>query len=66
VTGSRLEAVRYKQSFDGYIQEKGYATFLSDATVAATGRRAATKEGMGRSPSRAGSASEPAGGRSES
>ena len=25
VTGSRLEAVRYKQSFDAYIQEKGYA-----------------------------------------
>lgn len=25
VTGSRLEAVRYKQSFDSYIQEKGYA-----------------------------------------
>jgi type I restriction enzyme, R subunit len=25
VTGSRLEAVRYKQSFDHYIQEKGYA-----------------------------------------
>jgi len=25
VTGSRLEAVRYKQSFDGYIREKGYA-----------------------------------------
>lgn len=24
VTGSRLEAVRYKQSFDRYIQEKGY------------------------------------------
>ena len=24
VTGSRLEAVRYKQSFDKYIQEKGY------------------------------------------
>jgi type I restriction enzyme, R subunit len=25
VTGSRLEAVRYKQSFDHYIKEKGYA-----------------------------------------
>ena len=25
LTGSRLEAVRYKQSFDRYIQEKGYA-----------------------------------------
>jgi type I restriction enzyme, R subunit len=25
VTGSRLEAVRYKQSFDRYIQDKGYA-----------------------------------------
>lgn len=25
VTGSRLEAVRYKQSFDNYIQKKGYA-----------------------------------------
>ena len=25
VTGSRLEAVRYKQSFDRYIQAKGYA-----------------------------------------
>lgn len=25
VTGSRLEAVRYKQSFDTYIQKKGYA-----------------------------------------
>ena len=25
VTGSRLEAVRYKQSFDRYIREKGYA-----------------------------------------
>ena len=25
VTGSRLEAVRYKQRFDQYIQEKGYA-----------------------------------------
>ena len=25
VTGSRLEAVRYKQSFDRYIQERGYA-----------------------------------------
>lgn len=25
VTGSRLEAVRYKQSFDRYIQQKGYA-----------------------------------------
>ena len=25
VTGSRLEAVRYKQSFDRYIQRKGYA-----------------------------------------
>ena len=25
VTGSRLEAVRHKQSFDRYIQEKGYA-----------------------------------------
>ena len=25
VTGSRLEAVRYKQSFDRYIQKKGYA-----------------------------------------
>lgn len=25
VTGSRLEAVRYKQSFDRYIKEKGYA-----------------------------------------
>ncbi|RYF31093.1 MAG: type I restriction endonuclease subunit R, partial [Comamonadaceae bacterium] len=25
VTGSRLEAVHYKQSFDRYIQEKGYA-----------------------------------------
>ena len=25
VTGSRLEAVRYKQRFDRYIQEKGYA-----------------------------------------
>jgi len=25
VTGSRLEAVRYKQSFDQYIKEKGYA-----------------------------------------
>ena len=25
VTGSRLEAVRYKQSFDRFIQEKGYA-----------------------------------------
>ena len=25
VTGSRLEAVRYKQSFDRYIQEQGYA-----------------------------------------
>jgi type I restriction enzyme R subunit len=25
ITGSRLEAVRYKQSFDRYIQEKGYA-----------------------------------------
>ena len=25
VTGSRLEAVRYKQSFDQYIREKGYA-----------------------------------------
>ncbi len=25
VTGSRLEAARYKQSFDRYIQEKGYA-----------------------------------------
>ena len=25
VTGSRLEAVRYKQSFDHYIQKKGYA-----------------------------------------
>ncbi len=24
VTGSRLEAVRYKQSFDRYIKEKGY------------------------------------------
>lgn len=24
VTGSRLEAVRYKQEFDGYIKEKGY------------------------------------------
>jgi len=24
VTGSRLEAVRYKQKFDGYIKEKGY------------------------------------------
>src|SRR6185436_20050283 len=24
VTGSRLEAVRYKQSFDRYIQQKGY------------------------------------------
>ena len=24
VTGSRLEAVRYKQSFDAYIAEKGY------------------------------------------
>src|SRR5881296_1186872 len=24
VTGSRLEAVRYKQSFDAYIKEKGY------------------------------------------
>jgi type I restriction enzyme, R subunit len=24
ITGSRLEAVRYKQSFDGYIQQKGY------------------------------------------
>jgi type I restriction enzyme R subunit len=25
ITGSRLEAVRYKQSFDRYIEEKGYA-----------------------------------------
>jgi len=25
VTGSRLEAVRYKQSFDGYIRKKGYS-----------------------------------------
>jgi type I restriction enzyme R subunit len=25
ITGSRLEAVRYKQSFDHYIKEKGYA-----------------------------------------
>ena len=25
VTGSRLEAVRYKQSFDRYVREKGYA-----------------------------------------
>jgi len=25
ITGSRLEAVRYKQSFDRYIREKGYA-----------------------------------------
>jgi type I restriction enzyme R subunit len=25
ITGSRIEAVRYKQSFDRYIQEKGYA-----------------------------------------
>ena len=25
VTGSRMEAVRYKQSFDRYIQQKGYA-----------------------------------------
>lgn len=25
VTGSRMEAVRYKQSFDGYIHAKGYA-----------------------------------------
>ncbi|MFN3890131.1 MAG: type I restriction endonuclease subunit R [Beijerinckiaceae bacterium] len=25
ITGSRLEAVRYKQSFDRYIKEKGYA-----------------------------------------
>ncbi|MGX1259345.1 type I restriction endonuclease subunit R [Sinorhizobium fredii] len=25
VTGSRLEAVRYKQSFDSYIKDKGYA-----------------------------------------
>lgn len=25
VTGSRLEAVRYKQSFDRYVKEKGYA-----------------------------------------
>ncbi|MEH2383846.1 MAG: hypothetical protein V7K27_33985 [Nostoc sp.] len=25
VTSSRLDAVRYKQSFDKYIQEKGYA-----------------------------------------
>jgi type I restriction enzyme R subunit len=25
VTGSRLEAVRYKQSFDDYIKSKGYA-----------------------------------------
>src|SRR6185312_7844636 len=25
VTGSRLEAVRYKQSFDRYIRQKGYA-----------------------------------------
>ena len=25
LTGSRLEAVRYKQSFDRYIREKGYA-----------------------------------------
>jgi type I restriction enzyme R subunit len=25
VTGSRLEAVRYKQSFDGYIKKKGYS-----------------------------------------
>jgi type I restriction enzyme R subunit len=25
ITGSRLEAVRYKQSFDRYIQDKGYA-----------------------------------------
>ncbi len=25
VTGSRLEAVRYKQSFDRYIRAKGYA-----------------------------------------
>ncbi|MHC5719709.1 MAG: hypothetical protein ACYTX0_48630, partial [Nostoc sp.] len=24
VTSSRLDAVRYKQSFDKYIQEKGY------------------------------------------
>ena len=24
VTGSRLEAVRYKQSFDKYIKTKGY------------------------------------------
>jgi type I restriction enzyme, R subunit len=25
ITGSRLEAIRYKQNFDRYIQEKGYA-----------------------------------------
>jgi type I restriction enzyme R subunit len=53
VTGSRLEAVRYKQSFDHYIKKKGYAiktvvafsgTVLDDKLMDVT----YTEEGMNR------------------
>ena len=42
LTGSRLEAVRYKQSFDRYIQEKGYAI---RSLVAFSGHRGGRQAG---------------------
>jgi type I restriction enzyme R subunit len=55
VTGSRLEAVRYKQSFDQYIQEKGYpikslvafsGTVLDDEVADATYTEEAMNHGI--------------------
>jgi type I restriction enzyme, R subunit len=39
VTGSRLEAVRYKQEFDRYIQEKGYPIKSAGGLLRHGGRR---------------------------
>lgn len=51
VTGSRLEAVRYKQSFDKYIHSRGYAikslvAFSGTVTDDADESKAYTEEGM--------------------
>lgn len=51
VTGSRLEAVRYKQAFDGYIRERGYAiktlvAFSGTVTDDKVKDKAYTEEGM--------------------
>jgi type I restriction enzyme, R subunit len=51
VTGSRLEAVRYKQSFDRYIAEKGYpiktlVAFSGTVTDDKVAEKTYTEEGM--------------------